>query len=328
MRSHLAASLLLALAGVTACATTPPAIKSSFIDVWPGAMPAIAPQSERAKQIERSMETKDSHDAPDTVVFNVTHPTLEVVRPTTASNGAALIIAPGGGFRVLSYANEGTRVAQWAAAHGFTAFILKYRLNPMPNDPQELGGLVAGGGPRPGAPGAPPAGAPPMPPGAGAPPPGGAMPPMRIGAFEQDAIADGIQAIKTVRARASEYGIDPNRVGIVGFSAGGAVSGSSAIAANAAERPNFVGVIYSRIMGDVPNGVPPAFFAAAADDGIASGMPGDFAKWIAVGSKAEIHIYAKGQHGFGTVKQDLPVDGWLDAFYGWIEQQGFTKAKP
>ena len=85
-------------------------------------------------------------------------------------------------------------------------------------------------------------------------------------------------------------------------------------------------MIYSRLTGDVPKGAPPAFFAAAADDGLASGMPGDFAKWIGAGSKAEIHVYAKGEHGFGAVKQNLPVYGWLDAFYGWMVQQGFTKA--
>lgn len=309
-----------------ACMTSPAvgqAKISAKIDVWPGTMPAIAPKAERDKQVEVSVETKDRHGSPDTVFFNVTRPTLEVVRPTVASNGAAIVVVPGGGFRVLSYANEGVRVAEWAAAHGFTAFILKYRLNPMPNDPKVLQGLVSGGGPRPGAPGGPPA------PAGAAPPPGGegrALPPMTIGAFEQDAISDGVQALKTVRARASEYGIDPARVGIIGFSAGGVVSGSTAIAANPAERPNFVGIVYSRVTGDVPKGAPPAFFAAAADDGLADSMPADFGRWLKAGSQAEIHIYSKGQHGFGTVKQNLPVDGWLDAFYAWMVQQGFTRS--
>ena len=287
------------------------AAKSTTIDVWPGTMPGVAPAEERSKQKEGSIETKDAHNAPDTVVFNVTHPTLEVLRPTGKSNGAALVIAPGGGFRVLAYANEGTRVAAWAASHGFTAFILKYRLNPMPNDLASRG-LGAGRG-------APAAGA-----GRG-PAPAGARGPA-IGPFEQDAIADGIQALKTVRSHAKEYGIDPSRVGIIGFSAGGMVSGSAATAPAAEDRPNFVGLIYSGIPGDIPKGAPPAFFAAAADDPLSSRMPGDFARWLAAGSKAEIHVYATGQHGFGTVKQGLPVDGWLDAFDAWMVQQGLTKA--
>jgi len=316
------ARLAAALTAASLCLTgsalaAPQASTSTIIDVWPGTMPGVAPAEERAKQKEGSIETKDSHYAPDTVVFNVTHPTLEIVRPTSKSNGAALVIAPGGGFRVLAYANEGTRVAAWAASHGFTAFILKYRLNPMPND-LPARGLGAGRGPAPagarGAGGAPPPG---MPPG---------MPAMTIGPFEQDAIADGIQALKTVRSRAKEYDIDPARVGIIGFSAGGVVSGGAAIAPAAEDRPNFVGVIYSGITGDVPKGAPPAFFAAAADDPLSSRMPGDFARWLAAGSQAEIHVYAKGQHGFGTVKQGLPVDGWLDAFHAWMVQQGVTRA--
>jgi acetyl esterase/lipase len=300
----------------------PQGANSTTIDVWPGPMPGVAPMEERAKQKEGSIETKDAHNAPDTVVFNVTHPTLEVVRPTGKSNGAALVIAPGGGFRVLAYANEGTRVATWAASHGFTAFILKYRLNPMPND-LATRGLGTGRG-APGAGGAP---AP-----AGARGPAGALPPgapqgmPAIGPFEQDAIADGIQALKVVRSHAKEYGVDPARVGFVGFSAGGVVSGRAAIAPAPEDRPNFVGVIYSGISGEVPKGAPPAFFAAAADDPLSSRMPGDFARWLAAGSPAEIHVYATGQHGFGTVKQGLPVDGWLDAFYMWMVQQGMTKA--
>ena len=65
--------------------------------------------------------------------------------------------------------------------------------------------------------------------------------------------------------------------------------------------------------------------AAAADDPIATGMPDLFARWLKAGSPAEIHVYSKGKHGFGTHKQNLPVDGWLDAFYAWIVQQGFVK---
>lgn len=321
---RLAASALtvasLCLAGSAQAA--PQAAKSTTVDVWEGTMPGVAPAEERAKQKEGTIETKDAHNAADTVVFNVTHPTLEIVRPTGKSNGAALVIAPGGGFRVLAYANEGTRVAAWAASHGFTAFILKYRLNPMPNDLPARGLAAGRGGPG--------AGRGPAPAGArgpaGAPPPG--MPPEMpaIGPFEQDAIADGIQALKVVRSHAKEYAIDPSRVGIIGFSAGGVVSGRAAIAPAAEDRPNFVGVIYSGINGDIPKGAPPAFFAAAADDPLSSRMPGDFTRWLAAGSQAELHVYATGQHGFGTVKQGLPVDGWLDAFYAWMVQQGVTKA--
>lgn len=285
--------------------------KKEMLDVWPA---GTAPSAAATGMKEGAIDVVDARfNDGDTIVWNVTHPTLEVVRPKGKSNGAAIVIAPGGGFRVLSYANEGTRVAQWMAAQGFTAFVLKYHLHALPNDPAEVKKMAEGMG---------------RPPGAGAPPTGGsATPPprMEFGAVEKSAIADGVQAIKLVRSLAKTYGIDPARVGIVGFSAGGAVSGSTAITPVAAERPNFVGIIYAGVRDEIPAGAPPAFMAAAADDQLAAGMPDVFARWLKSGAKAELHIYSKGQHGFGTHKQGLPVDGWLDAFHAWIVQQGFVK---
>ena len=67
--------------------------------------------------------------------------------------------------------------------------------------------------------------------------------------------------------------------------------------------------------------------AGAADDPLAARIPALFADWLASGAKAELHIYAKGQHGFGTAKQNLPVDGWLDRFYDGLGQQGFVPSK-
>lgn len=277
-----------------------------ILDVWPAAQT----DTPAPVQKEGSVGVIDPRfDKPDTIVWNVTHPTLEVVRPTGKPNGAAIIIAPGGGFRVLSYANEGTGVANWLAAKGFTAFILKYHLHALPNDPQEVKRMAESIGRLPGV-------------GQGGPP----VPPrMEFGEVEKSAIADGVQAVKRVRSLAGNYGIDPARVGIIGFSAGGAVSGNTAITPVAADRPDFVGVIYSDVRDPIPPGAPPAFFAAAADDPLAIGLPEVFARWLKAGSPAEIHVYARGQHGFGTRTQGLPVDGWLDAFYAWIVQQGFVK---
>jgi acetyl esterase/lipase len=291
---------------------------SQVIPLWDG----VAPGSEDATQKEGSMDLSDTRfnpPNPDTLVWNVTKPTLTVFKPAPGkANGAAVIVAPGGGFRVLSYKNEGLRVAQWLADHGVTAFVLKYRLNRMPDDPAEvrkgLDQMLAAAARA----GKPPEGSAPA-----APPP---PPRMEFGPAELQAISDGQQAVKLVRKRANEFGIDPKRIGIIGFSAGGAVSGSATVRAEPADRANFVGIIYGGFPGDVPPQAPPAFFAAAADDPLSNSMPDLFVKWRTSGAPAEIHIYAKGQHGFGTAKQGLPVDHWLDAFYAWLAQQGFVPA--
>jgi acetyl esterase/lipase len=307
----IAASGFLLIAAASG-AQTPPQI----IPVWNGPAPGSGETSQKEGSLDLT-DTRFTPPNPDTLVWNVTQPTLAVFRPAAGkANGTAIIVAPGGGFRVLSYKNEGLRVAQWLADHGVTAFVLKYRLHRMPDDPAEvrkgLDQMLAAAARPPGK--APDGSAAPAPP----------MPRLEFGPLELSAIADGEQAIKLVRSRAKEFGIDPQRIGIIGFSAGGAVAGGASVRAEPAQRPNFVGIIYGGVPGAIPAQAPPAFLAAAADDPLSNGMPDLFARWRASGASAEMHIYAKGQHGFGTAKQGLPVDHWLDVFYAWLEQQGFA----
>jgi acetyl esterase/lipase len=140
-------------------------------------------------------------------------------------------------------------------------------------------------------------------------------------------ISDGQRAVQLVRSRAASFGIDPKRIGIIGFSAGGMVAGAATVRLPAAERPAFVAMIYSSIPDAVPAGAPPAFFAAAADDQVIADVPQAFARWRASGAAAELHIYAKGRHGFAMRRQGLPVDGWLNVFDAWVKQQGFVPAR-
>lgn len=303
-----------AAAAPVALGKTRPAAARPVVPLYQG----VAPGTEGWTQKEAAIDLEDPRFTPpnpDTLVVNVTTPTLTVFRPAAGkANGTSVIVAPGGGFRVLSFQNEGTRVAQYLADRGITAFVLKYRLNPMPSTKEEImagmGQMMRAAAARPGANAAP-----------GAPPPGPVM-----GVIENGAIADGQQAIRYVRGHAAEYAIDPAKIGIIGFSAGGAVSSGAAIRAAAADKPNFVGIIYSFAPDALPAGLPPAFMAGAADDPLAARMPQMFSGWLASGARAELHIYAKGQHGFGTAKQNLPVDGWLDVFHGWMGQQGFVPA--
>lgn len=295
-------------------------VTGAFSQTPPEVIPlykGVAPGSENWTQKEGAIDlvnTTLNRPYEDILVWNVVKPTLTVFKPKPEiANGAAIIVAPGGGFRVLSYKNEGLDIAQWLIERGFTVFVLKYRLHRMPDDPAEIRkaveGMMAaaansGTEERPTRP---------------------TLPRMEMGEVELAGISDGQEAIKLVRNRAKEFNIDPERIGIIGFSAGGAVSGGATVRAEPKDRPNFVGIIYSFTPGDLPAGLPPAFFAAAADDSLAGRMPELFSNWLASGAEAEIHIYAEGHHGFGAAKQGLPVDNWLDSFYAWMDQQGFIQ---
>jgi acetyl esterase/lipase/lysophospholipase L1-like esterase len=235
------------------------------------------------------------------VVYNVSEPTLTVYLPPPATaNGTSVIIAPGGGFQALSINSEGIDVAKWLNTKGVTAFVLKYRLNhTLTEDPvKEL---------------------------------------MATDRKKRDednatlipmAIADGKEAVKYVRAHASEFGIDPGRIGLMGFSAGGTVTAGTALTYTAESRPDFVAPVYAYLgnLKDnaVPSDAPPVYIAAATDDqlGLASHSMDLYNKWIGAGKPAELHMYTKGGHGFGMRKQNLPSDTWIDRFGDWLEGQG------
>ena len=143
-------------------------------------------------------------------------------------------------------------------------------------------------------------------------------------------MADGAQAVKLVRQRAAEWGIAPDRIGLIGFSAGGMLTMGVVMKNDAASRPNFAAPIY----GGVTNGqtvaadAPPLFIAVASDDPVAAVSSAKlFLEWKAAGRSAELHIYSQGGHGFGMTKRGLPVDGWVERFGEWLQIQGLLKTK-
>jgi acetyl esterase/lipase len=239
------------------------------------------------------------------VVTNVTKPSLTVFKPSPElRNGTAVVICPGGGFMALSINSEGNDVAKYLTARGVTAFVLKYRLAHTGEDAtQEFGAMLAD-----------------------------------RQKFQEMlnkvvplAVADGLEAVTYVRQHASEWGVSPDRVGIIGFSAGGGVTSGVAFKYKPEGRPVFVAPIYAG--GElfsgavVPADAPPMFIAAATDDqlGLAPGSVALYQKWTAAHKSAELHLYAKGGHGFGMRKQDLPTDHWIDRFADWLELQGWLK---
>jgi acetyl esterase/lipase len=273
----------------------------------------VAPGSENAKQKEVSFVNPDKQ----TRIRNVTQPTLTAYLPEKPNaNGTAIIIAPGGGFMHLAMEKEGADLARWLQAKGVTAFVLKYRL--MDSGTEEEYRNQAAGMARTTATSSAPVAAPATPP---------APNPARQKAIEF-AVADGAQAVKIVRQRAADWGIAPDRIGLMGFSAGGMLTMGVVMKNDAESRPNFAAPIY----GGNTNGVavtkdaPPLFIAAAQDDPVASVSSAQlYLAWKAAGRNAELHLYSQGGHGFGMVKRGLPVDSWVERFGEWLKVQGFLK---
>lgn len=239
-------------------------------------------------------------------VRNVVQPTLTPVLPAGPSTGTAVIVAPGGGFLGLAIDHEGWRVARWLANHGVAAFVLKYRVLPTPASTtvfdDEFNRMRRGEKVQ----FAPPDDTPP------------------------EALADGLAALRHVRAHAADYRIDPKRVGFMGFSAGGFLT-RSVIANAGAEMPAFAAPIYPRMTAmTVPANAPPLFVAIAQDDFLLkSGGLGLVESWRTADKPIEFHLLADGGHGFGYGRPGTASDGWLDLFYRWLGNRGLlAPAKP
>ncbi|HQR35768.1 MAG TPA: alpha/beta hydrolase [Blastocatellia bacterium] len=266
--------------------------------------PGVAPGSENAKQQEVEFTNADKQRR----IRNVTKPTLTAFLPERGkANGTAIVIAPGGGFMHLAIEKEGNDVARWLQARGVAAFVLKYRV--MNSGTVEEYQARTSGAARPAQANAAPEAA------------------ERQTVIAQ-AIADGRQAIKLVRQRATEWGIAPNRIGLMGFSAGGILTMGVVMEHDADSRPNFAAPIYGGSTNGLPvtADAPPLFIAVADDDQMFSGSSAKlYLEWKAAKRPAELHIYAKGGHGFGLTNRGWPVDGWIDRFGDWLNTQGLLK---
>ena len=140
-------------------------------------------------------------------------------------------------------------------------------------------------------------------------------------AGEPHALEDGARALAIVRQRAREWGIDPGKVGFIGFSAGAYLAADLAIG-DKASRPDFVALIYGGLRTPVPADASPAFIAAAADDDY---QPNDatllYAAWQQAGVPAELHIYEHGGHGFDLQPKGTTSDHWLNELIWWMRSR-------
>jgi len=261
---------------------------NEVIPLWP----------EGAIKIEDSGWSEEETVLPNglSVVRNVTRPSLTVFLPDPAlANGAAMVVAPGGAFHFMAYDHEGIRVAQWLNARGVAAFVLRYRVYPTGDDfPECVEKNLSD--------------------------------PAIMEIIDRDIypkiLADGCQAVRLVRSRAAEWKLDPHKIGIMGFSAGGVVTGMVARQYDAGSRPDFAAPIYPAPLppAPIPADAPPLFLLCADDDLMASNASIQiYSDWKAAGRPVELHIYASGGHGFGMNPQGMPSDAWIERMAEWLE---------
>lgn len=241
------------------------------------------------------------------VVTNVSVPTMQAFLPSNP-NGTAVVVAPGGGLYALSINSEGNEVAKWLNGKGITAFVLKYRLVPTGSDGVKELSEVAGTDP--------------------------AQVIKSVQPVMPYSVKDGLNALAYVRQHASEFGVNPNKIGFMGFSAGGAVTLGVAYNYEVASRPDFLVPVYpwttAYPVGKVPEDAPPLLVICATDDPLqlAPGSVELYTSWLEAGKSAGLHMYARGGHGFGMKKQGLPSDNWIQRFYEWAVAEGITTAAP
>jgi len=235
-------------------------------------------------------------------VSNIHNPSLTVfLPPADQATGCAVIVAPGGGHRNLSFKNEGLDIAKWLSEHGIAAFILKYRLglddaNP-PGKPQPY-------------------------------------------KFDVEGTADGQRAVRFVRSHASEWHVNPAAIGMIGFSAGGEIvaqvmmhpDAGKADAADPLDRVsavlNFQGLIYPGKSGLIvpTKESPPAFLACGYKDrqDISEGLAKVYLLFKQAGVPTEFHVYVGAGHGFGAREiGKSPVGTWADRLRDFLVDQKF-----
>ena len=247
-----------------------------------------------------------------TFLRNISEPTLTVFAPAAgSSNGVGVIVVPGGGWTINAWTHEGLDVASWLAALGYTAFLLKYRVQASPADQAAFEAAMAAidaglAVPRPSA-----------------------QKPRAIGdlistpayiAAREACADDGRRAIELVREHTDRFGLRPDAIGMIGFSAGAFLAVDVALDPRAPQLA-FIAPIYGgETQGaTVPADAPPLFTAVAQDDILVKIVEGLHADWSAADRPSELHVFARGAHGFGMVKQGMPSDRWTDLFLAWMD---------
>jgi acetyl esterase/lipase len=304
----LAAALIgLALASVSHAQLPGMTMKRAVRPPEPNAIPlykGVAPGSEGATQQEVWTEAMGG----EKWVRNITQPTLTPFLPKKGTaTGAAVLVIPGGGFQFVSISNEGWPIAQWLADRGVAAFVLKYRVEKTVDSETEFmkAMMERFQAPRTDAP----------------------LPASMLATIDL-ARADAQTALRMIRANATKWGVDPKRVGMLGFSAGAMTTMATTLANDPTARPDHIAPIYGFMRPVTPPPSPqPMFAALASDDPLMNGQGfGLIESWQKAGGSVELHYFSGGSHGFGSHKKGTTSDLWFDQYMAWMKAKGFLKA--
>ena len=279
------------------------------VPIWPGA----APDPQPVPGPEMMMTGQDLiAGRPLISVTNVTQPTMTVYAPQGRNSGAAVIVIPGGGFQILAIDLEGSEVCDWLTLKGITCVLLKYR---VPSPPYDWRCDCR---------------------------------PHNL-ATSLPSLQDVQRTLRLVRAQAAQWHIDPHKIGVLGFSAGGFLAAEISTqyprrlyaAVDAADResarPDFAMPIYpghlttadGKLNPNVPvsASTPPTFLVQAEDDNV-DGVKQSLAYYTAL-QKAkvpvEMHLYAQGGHAFGLRPTKLPITGWPHLAEAWLQTIGILQ---
>jgi endo-1,4-beta-xylanase len=283
LRLILAACFVAAMAGRTLAEETP-----AVIHLWDNGAPGF----------------ESRKDMPEVAVqwgiAGINNPSLTVFLPPQGrATGAAAVIVPGGGHRMLVVDLEGYALAKWLASKGVAGFVLKYRLAKDQTAKES---------------------------------------PYRIDVEE---LQDTTRALRLVRSRAAEWGVDPGRIGVIGFSAGGHLAAMASMrfdpgnpasadpVERVSSRPAFQVLVYPGEPEQIEptRDSPPAFLVAGSEDNLADGLSSAWLRFKKAGVSAELHIYAGVGHAFNFRPNPHPVGTWGDRMFDWIADSGFLKAK-
>ena len=289
------ATLLLPLVLATAFTITLAATAAELpkeIPLWPKGAPGSEGKTDAELQVKNAAGEISS-------IYRVHNPSLTPYLPAKdKATGAAVLVIPGGGHRVLAIGHEGYNVAEWLREHGIAAFILKHRLARETNSTYTI---------------------------------------------EGHALADTQRALRLIHSRAAEWGVDPARLGVMGFSAGGELASLASLRFDAPTnaqddldkqhaKPAFQALIYPGRSGDIVprKDSPPVFLCAGYGDrqDISEGLAEVYLRFKRVGVPAELHMYSSAGHGFGQRATNKgPHATWLDRFREWLDGRGLLTPK-